>query len=42
MVERNHSVGENETATDQQINEITKRCNSFSKYALGENKMLEI
>lgn len=24
MVERNHSVGENETATDQQIDEITK------------------
>lgn len=28
MVERNHSVGENETATDQQIDEITKSCTS--------------
>lgn len=29
MVERNHSEGENETATDQQIDEITKSCTSF-------------
>lgn len=29
MVERNHSEGENETATDLQIDEITKSCTSF-------------